>query len=407
MGSWPGIEEIKRKMQVLYEHAAEMNCVNTAEIKEGLEPLFEQYGYRTTHEDDASAQILLIHDDGVGDFINCSPAIHEMRRTYPEAVITLVVPHQSYDMAVTCPYVDHVIVDEKKCDRKDPLALFQWYTHFAAQFLSYHYDLAIPFSPYGSDVLFAYLTGAVHRVGFQSKDGKLSGPFHAEHVRGLLTDQVPPRARGLHAVYAYLPIAEALAGREVQDAAPEIWTLAAETEIWKQKLHMAAPDASWMAVIIGSSSGRRHWPVASYADLLQKVLKEEAGDVRFLLLGGPREKEDGDKLLAALPEHMAWNAVGAMNYRESAAALSCCHLYIGNDTGLMHAAAAVGLPVLSPCCYPADVPMQYDAVPLIHHPYGVPTVFVRPAHALSGCQHPQQDDVRWGCVSEKPHWDCQ
>ena len=190
----------------------------------------------------------------------------------------------------------------------------------------------------------------------------------------------------------------------MKDIHPEIWTLARETEKWQEQLNQAAPDATWIAVIIGSSMGRRHYPAESYAKLLNAILEEETQDVRFLILGGQGDKEDGDTLMQALPEHKAWNAVGKINYRESAAALRCCKLYIGNDTGLMHAAAASGLPVLSPCCYPADVTMRYDAVPIVHYPYGVPTVFVRPAHALPGCQHPEKDsDVRWGCVAEEAH----
>lgn len=399
----PGTNVIRKKIHELYTQAEEKNCVDTAVIFNELEPLFKGHGYRSHVEGDP-LKILMLHDDGVGDFINCSPAIREVRRAYPQAYITLMVPAQSHAMATTCPYVDQILVDYRECNGKDPLDLFRWYGQLAEQLLPMHYDLAFLFSVYGNAILLAYLSGSVYRISFELKDGGLSGPFHGEFMRGFVTDQVPNRARGTHAVYHYLPLVEYLTKKEVENLHPEIWTLAQETEKWQQEFRKVAPDASWIAVVIGSSMGRRHWPADAYAALLNAILKEETQDVHFLILGGPGDKEEGDTIIKALPEHKAWNAVGKTNYRESAAALCCCKLYIGNDTGLMHAAAASGLPVLSPCCYPADVTMCYDAVPIVHYPYGVPTVFVRPAHALPGCQHPEEHaDVRWGCVSEEAH----
>lgn len=100
-----GAGEIWQKMRALYARAAETKFINTSEIAAELEPLFEKHGYRK-HAEGEPLRILLLHDDGVGDFINCSPAIREVRRAYPDAYITLVVFRPGYAMAVTCPYVD-------------------------------------------------------------------------------------------------------------------------------------------------------------------------------------------------------------------------------------------------------------------------------------------------------------
>lgn len=394
-----GAGEIWQKMRALYARAAETKFINTSEIAAELEPLFEKHGYRK-HAEGEPLRILLLHDDGVGDFINCSPAIREVRRAYPDAYITLVVFRPGYAMAVTCPYVDQVIADERKCDWNDPLALFEWYARLAQKLLPMHFDLSFHFTVYGSLVLLSYLSGASRRIGYAPEHGMLPGPFPLGAVRGFVTDAVPTIPRGTHSVYRYLPLIESLTGKETEDCRPEIWTLAQETERWRVQLGKAAPDALWIAVAIGSTDGRRHYPAASYAELFQHILEVEARDVRFLLLGGPGDRADGEVLAGALPEQRVWNAVGQTSYRGSAAALSCCRLYIGNDTGLMHAAAASRLPVLTPCCYPADRPMVTNAVPIVHYPYGVPAVLVRPAHALPECQ--DSDDI-WGCAMKRPH----
>ena len=399
MGEVSGIEVIRQKMLEIYARAASSRQLDTSEIARELEPLFQAYGYRAPAEG-APRRILLLHDDGVGDFINCSVAIREVRRAYPEAYITLVVFAPSYDMAVTCPYVDQVLADARKCDWRNPLALFRWHIDMVARLLPMHYDAAVHFTVRGSSVLLSYLSGAARRIGYVLAADALSGPFHADVVQGFVTDFVPSIGRGTHSVYRYLPLIEHFTKQETEDCRPEIWTLAQETRWWQEALRQRGAGARWIAVVIGASSGRRHWPITSYVELLQRIFEEEVGDVRFLLLGGSGDREDAGTLARALPEQAVWNAAGQGSWRNSAAALRCCELYIGNDTGLMHAAAASCLPVLSPCCYPADLPMAFNAVPLVHYPYGVPAVFARPAHALPECR--ASKDI-WGCAADHPH----
>ena len=75
------------------------------------------------------------------------------------------------------------------------------------------------------------------------------------------------------------------------------------------------------------------------------------------------------------------------NYRQDAAIMSLCEMYIGNDTGNMMMAAAVKLPVLNPNCFAADLPLNETSVLKVFYPYHVPSVIVMPEHALSDCKN--------------------
>ncbi|WP_144299864.1 glycosyltransferase family 9 protein, partial [Elioraea rosea] len=69
---------------------------------------------------------------------------------------------------------------------------------------------------------------------------------------------------------------------------------------------------------------------------------------RAAVFGGPGEAERAmaAPVLAALPRGRTVNLVGRVSLPESAAALARCALYVGNDSGLMHLAAAAGAPTL-------------------------------------------------------------
>ena len=407
-----GVEQIRQKMLEIYQKDEELHRIDTNEIVRELEPLFVAQGYRA-HREGEPQRIMIQHDSGVGDFINLSPSIREIRRAYPDAYITLVVYSRGRDLAATCPYADQMIVNPRLADWRNPMAMFRWNIDFVQKLLPMHYDICFNFVSWGSAVMLSYLCGAARRIGFSAETGGCGGAFPYAALEVFLTDRVPRKARGTHSVYSYLSLIEPIIGHAVNDCQTEVWFLSQEKERWQKKLQEQVPPpprtgvpVRWMAVVLGGTDGRKQWPVASYVELLQLIREKETDvDVRFLVIGGSENRNDGDHLAAGLPEHVVWNIAGSMNYRESVAALSCCSCYIGNDTGLMHAAAAVGLPVLTPNCYAAELPMTERSNPPAYYPFGVPAVIVLPAHLMPECQ---RADAVMGCAQPgHPHCICQ
>jgi ADP-heptose:LPS heptosyltransferase len=97
------------------------------------------------------------------------------------------------------------------------------------------------------------------------------------------------------------------------------------------------PTANWDGKI---------WPAANFAALFRRVSETALPGARPVVFGGPGAKERAiaAPLLAALPG--AIDLCGKLSLPQAAACLARCDLFAGNDSGLMHLAAAAGAPTL-------------------------------------------------------------
>jgi heptosyltransferase-3 len=97
------------------------------------------------------------------------------------------------------------------------------------------------------------------------------------------------------------------------------------------------PTANW--------SGKA-WPPDRFAALFRAVQEEALPDARPVVFAGPGPGEQAlaAPVLAALPD--ALDLTGRLSLPEASACLSRCKLFVGNDSGLMHLAAAAGTPTL-------------------------------------------------------------
>jgi ADP-heptose:LPS heptosyltransferase len=89
------------------------------------------------------------------------------------------------------------------------------------------------------------------------------------------------------------------------------------------------------------------------------------------------------------------NAVGQTSLREAGALLTRCHLFVGNDAGPMHLAAAAGLPVIEISCHPLGGSTGQVNSPARFGPWRVPHVILRPAKAMDPCSD--------ACISHLAH----
>lgn len=97
------------------------------------------------------------------------------------------------------------------------------------------------------------------------------------------------------------------------------------------------PTANWAAKV---------WPTENFAFLIQKLLayKELLG-AKIILVGGPGEESVGQELISQLKGIKPINLIGKP-ILATAAIFSLSKVFIGNDSGLMHLAAATGIPTL-------------------------------------------------------------
>lgn len=98
-----------------------------------------------------------------------------------------------------------------------------------------------------------------------------------------------------------------------------------------------------VGLVPGAARGpSKQWPASHFVTLGQRLVR--GGNHRVMVLGGPEEKELGERITGEIgPE--ALNVAGGTTIEEFAALLSMCNAVVANDSGGTHLAAAVGVPV--------------------------------------------------------------
>jgi heptosyltransferase III len=95
----------------------------------------------------------------------------------------------------------------------------------------------------------------------------------------------------------------------------------------------------WIGIGPGSKMPAKRWDPGRFAQTVSALIARHG--VWPVIFGGPEDRAVGDSLLVEWG--CGYNAAGSLPLRAAAAALKRCRLYLGNDTGTMHLAAAVGV----------------------------------------------------------------
>jgi heptosyltransferase-2 len=127
---------------------------------------------------------------------------------------------------------------------------------------------------------------------------------------------------------------------------------------------------------IAAAQAIRNWPIGRYA-VVAKQLREKYR-ASIILIGGPMDRALADEMLGQL-DFAPIDLVGKTSLRQTAGVLEQCDLYVGNDTGPMHLAAAAGTPVVVVCMHPQGGDPTWKQAPERFGPRGVTSRIVRPA----------------------------
>ena len=113
---------------------------------------------------------------------------------------------------------------------------------------------------------------------------------------------------------------------------------------WRDQALPQADEAPVIALHPGSGSPRKNWPAERYAALAAGLMRER--QARILVVAGPAD----EAALEVLRHHWAGEpplALERLSLAQVGAVLSRCHLLVGNDSGVAHLSAALGVPTLA------------------------------------------------------------
>ena len=399
------IDLVVNALTNFFHQSIQRQNFNLDEFLNVMESTFQEAGYREPQGGgDEKTNILIMHDDGVGDFIMTSSAIREIRRIYPDAYITLMVFPRSHSMAECCPYVDELLLClPSNDDWANILSSYLWAVDFAKILLRRRFDICYCFSHYGYSALLMYMSGAKIRISrnfYIKGKGDMDNPvYDIYHL--LSTDSVP--RQDINGVDHFLALIEHVLHARVTNRDLEAWYTPFDKTVAKMALlNVKRPI---YALCMGSTSPKRKYSPEKYAKLIEMILDEDSMVTIVILGGGEADLRYFEIFINALDERFynrVLNFTNRLTYRQSAAVLSMCEMYIGNNTGTMHIAAAVKCPVLQPNCCPADLPDQSLRDTQSTSPYRVPSVLVQPKHALPECAV-NEPYHSYGCRAEIPH----
>lgn len=314
------------------------------------EPIFRLAGRRKAAPDVILPEVrnvLVVRLDEIGDVVLTIPMLRELRRNLPAARITLLVSPHVANLLETCPYVNEVLVYECRTEHRRWQRFWQHFSaiRFARRHLwNRHFDLALlPRWDVDQDhsAFVAYFSGAIWRAAYSETVNEQKQRLNRSQDL-LLTHSFDERV-SRHEVEYGLGIIREL-GAEVQNDHLELWPDAEDVLFASKTLPKSGSDSYIALCPSGGTSQLKQWPVGNFIQLGRRLQDEHKA--RLVLVGGAGDETLGAELQRGLGA-AAINLIGRTTLRQLAALLGQCKLFVGNDTGPMHIAAAAGIPVVA------------------------------------------------------------
>ncbi len=349
-------------------------------------------GYRPIRRDRIS--FLIFRLDGLGDLVMTTPLFRELKRAYPDSRCTVVVPSAHRGLLVTNPHIDQILALPEVRASWLPV---RFRTLLSALLLYWrslrreHFDFAI--SPrWEADehlaTMLCLLSSAGERVGYTENvtplKQKLNRGFDAAFSLCL------PAGPVQHEVLRNLEIVRLLGG-EVKDTQLEVRLTERDRQFASKLLENVPPSTTLVALGIGARGGGRRWPLRRYAKTIAALANQYS--VCAVLVCSEDERPQAAHLAHCLDADSI--VLCGAPLREVCAVLERCHLFIGNDSGSAHLAAAMDCKTIVISRHPQDGDPNHPNSPLRFAPYCREHRVLQPISGLDPCST--------ACRSHQPH----
>lgn len=291
------------------------------------------------------SRILIVRGDRIGDLVLSTPSLTALRNQFPDAHITLVVRSYTKDLVIDNPMVDKLV---EFSTRMSPLQNIR----FLLKLKKNQYDLAVVLHSSIWWCIVAYMTGAPIRIGYQEKGGGF-----------LLTKPISPKKEHqiAHELERTLDVVRTI-GADTSERFPCV-SVTEQGERYADFFfdhNVFTRGDKIIAIHPGARQEYIRWRKDRFAAIANMII--ERYSFKILLIGGKSEKRLIDDVYRQIIKKKFVGVATDMALTQLVSVIKRCDLFIGNSTGPMHIAAAVGVPVV----------------------------------AIFGCIHPQDSYKRWG-----------
>lgn len=260
--------------------------------------------------------ILIVRNDRFGEFLLIIPALRAIKQAYPDAKITAVIDPQLKDLAKCVDFIDELIFWPPA--KHSPIQKLRLLKNLRKS----HFDAAVMFNPSKEFNFFTYFSGIPVRVGYDRK------------AAALLTHKVKDlKHLGIKHEISYNLDLVSLINARTNDLSLSL-----------NLKHCAVKNIADIVIHPWTSDPIKQWPIENFIVLAKRITSELSRNVT--IIGGPEEAQKSQQCFNGLGENIK-NLAGKTTLTELACLLSKSKLLISADSGPVHLAGCVGLPVLA------------------------------------------------------------
>ncbi len=261
-------------------------------------------------------RIIVRMPNWVGDFVMAIPILIELKNFFPKAHITAMCKRSLSSLLECEPSVDEILPFDRDAPKEAISKIVG-------------YDVGILLTHSLSSTLWFWRVK--RRIGFKKWPRAL-----------FLTDRVNFPEKEIHLVEEYKKLLEPL-GVSAVGSLPRIILSQEEIALAKEKLPTQGS-------IIGMNPGAAYgsakcWPKERFQELTRQLLEEDPH--RTVLFFGDQTSHDMIEEIVAPFKERIINFCSKTSLRELAALISLCHVLVTNDSGPMHMAAALKVPLVA------------------------------------------------------------
>ncbi|MEN8199774.1 MAG: lipopolysaccharide heptosyltransferase II [Thermodesulfobacteriota bacterium] len=312
-------------------------------------------------------KILVRSTNWIGDAVMTSPAVHTIRRNFPDAEITMLAVPWVADVFRASPDVDKILVYDKKQlyqgKVKGPLQL-------AKDLKAHGFDAAILLQNAFEAALIVKLAGIPIRAGYK-RDGRgmllshgvtIRESVRKKHQVHYYQDMLSQLGLSIGPDHLRLPLepevekwAEGFVDcLRYRDSTSSIEELQDRALAGLEELQPANRDGESIP-IVGFNPGAafgpaKKWPVMKFAQLAA-ILAHNYGErgCVIMVFGTDDDSEAAQeiRLFSRNTPHSVLDMTGKTSLKQAMALIKCCDAFVTNDSGLMHVAAGLNTPTIA------------------------------------------------------------
>lgn len=278
-------------------------------------------------------RILVLNRNRIGDCLLTTPLLRALKRRFPEAELEVAIPESNRDLLATNPHVDRLIF-RPRIRSWGAKACFAWGLRRRG------YDLVLSLQEKSS--FYAWTSWLVSLTGRRAVTVGLEHPRTRRWYRHVVP--IPPER---HEVHKYLDVAECVGCPPEPNPVLELAPSGDARQAVSELLSLEGVDAGqrFLGLNPGASEADKRWAPEHFAAVADRV--HEATGLPALLVGGPEDRAAAAAIGATMRTHAPVVVAGRATLGETAALLERCALLVTGDTGPMHMAVALAVPVVA------------------------------------------------------------